>query len=136
MALQAALLRASFGLLAGRGDHWAATVYRRLFELHPAARQLFAQVAPAEQTHKLLMMFALIVERLDDPPALAAQIRRLGVRHSHRGVTPRHYALMGQALLEAFADCLGPAWTPELRDAWAEAYDWLAGEMAAARPSG
>ena len=50
---------------------------------------------------------------------------------SEAGVRPEHYPMVGEALLETFAEYLGDRWTPELKSAWAEAYGALAAGMSA-----
>ena len=59
-----------------------------------------------------------------DPDAAA-----LGRRHAGYGAVPPHYASVAEALLHALATTLGPAFTPEVRAAWAEAYTLVAAVM-------
>jgi hemoglobin-like flavoprotein len=96
--------------------------YDRLFELHPAAQQLFAGVDMVEQERKLMAMLEQIVRVLDRPEELVGPVAALGRRHVHYGVKDADYDSVGAALLWTLEQGLGGAFTPEVRDAWAEAY--------------
>lgn len=50
------------------------------------------------------------------------------ISHKHRslGVKPEHYPIVGQHLLAAIQEVLGEAATPEILQAWAEAYGIIA----------
>jgi hemoglobin-like flavoprotein len=56
-------------------------------------------------------------------------VAALGHRHVGYGVTDDQYELVGAALLYTLEQGLGPAFTPEVRDAWSEAYLILATVM-------
>ena len=53
----------------------------------------------------------------------------LARRHVGYGVRAAHYDSVGMALLWTLEQGLGPAFTAELRTAWAAAYETLAGAM-------
>jgi len=42
------------------------------------------------------------------------------------GVLPQHYPMVGSSLLKAFEVSLGTAWTPDVQQAWTEAYEVVA----------
>jgi hemoglobin-like flavoprotein len=56
-------------------------------------------------------------------------LRQLGARHGGYGVVDAHYASVGTALLQTLAQGLGAAFTPEVRDAWAETYGLISRTM-------
>jgi Hemoglobin-like flavoprotein len=115
----------------------AARFYAHLFELHPASERLFATTDMVAQGHKLMQMLEEIVRVLDVPEALVGQVADLGRRHVGYGVRDADYESVGAALLWTLEEALGPAFTPEVREAWSEAYLLLASVMrrAAARTS-
>ncbi|MCB0082889.1 MAG: hypothetical protein KDE47_18245 [Caldilineaceae bacterium] len=122
------LVQQTFAVSAPNAGLLAERFYQRLFLLDPTLRPLF----PAdmqEQGDKLMTMLAFVVHGLNQPTQLVAAVRRLGERHSHYGVQPSHYTTVGTALLDTLAAHFGPAFTPEVRDAWAAAYQLLAGVM-------
>jgi nitric oxide dioxygenase len=122
MALQTALLEESFQQIAPRGLEFVGAFYDRLFELHPETRELFGNVSMLAQKHKLLASLVLVIENLNKPDVLTSALQRLGAKHTGYGVFSEHYPMVGGALLDTFAEFLGEQWTPEVREAWTEAY--------------
>jgi hemoglobin-like flavoprotein len=96
--------------------------YRRLFEIDPTLRPLFAHASMDEQIRKLTTMLDLIVHWLDIPERLVPALKQLGERHTKYGVTDEHYSKVGSALFGTLEEGLGERFTPELRSAWTEAY--------------
>jgi hemoglobin-like flavoprotein len=125
---QIKIVQESFTQLAPYADEAGKIFYRRLFELAPAARQLFP-ADMAEQEQKLLTMLGWIVANLDDVDCLADAVRELGNRHRGYNVADWHYDKVGEALIMAIHDGLGPAFTVETREAWLAAYGVLAALM-------
>jgi hemoglobin-like flavoprotein len=89
------------------------------------------------QGRKFWQMLAEIVRVLDEPDQLVSELAALGRKHVGYGVTDGQYEMVGAALLWTLEQALGPDFTPEVRDAWSEAYLVLATVMrrSAARTS-
>ena len=132
------LVRETWHLLAPMSGEFVGAFYAHLFEVNPDAARLFASTDMAEQTRKFAAMLHEIVRVLDRPDLLVSEVAASGRRHVGYGVRDRDYDDLGAALLWALEQRLGPAFTPEVRDAWREAYALLAAVMrrAAARVSG
>lgn len=115
----------------------ARVFYNHLFELDPGTQPLFASTDMDAQGLKFWQMLAEIVRVLDEPDELVSQVAALGRRHFGYGVTNDQYEVVGAALLWTLEQGLGPAFTQEVREAWAEAYLVLATVMrrSAARTS-
>ena len=96
--------------------------YEKLFELDPEASRLFAQTDMEAQGRKVMRMFSEIVRTLDQPETLVAEVAELGRRHVQYGVHDSQYDSVGTALLWTLEQGLGEAFTPDVRDAWTEAY--------------
>jgi len=96
--------------------------YEKLFELDPEASRLFAHTNMEAQYGKVMRMFAEIVRTLDQPETLVAEVADLGRRHVQYGVHDSQYDSVGTALLWTLELGLGESFTPEVRDAWTEAY--------------
>ena len=65
-----------------------------------------------------------------DPLRVQRRSRRtLAKRHVSYGAKPRHYPVVGAALLWTLEKGLGDGWTPEVADAWRTAYGTLSGYM-------
>lgn len=52
-------------------------------------------------------------------------MRALGARHRRYGVKADHYAPLGSALIWMFQHALGERFTPEMEEAWLEAYAYI-----------
>lgn len=126
MGLNVKLLEESFQQVAPRGEEFVAAFYERLFTSHAEVKPLFAKTDIALQQKKLLGALIMVVENLREPEMLGSALKGLGKRHETYHVLPEHYPLVGEALLETFATFLQEKWTPEVRDAWAEAYGVVA----------
>jgi hemoglobin-like flavoprotein len=80
----------------------------------------------------LMRVIGAAVERLDRPDDLLPAVEELGRRHVGYGVRVGHYAVVGEALLDALGEVLGAAaFTAEAEDAWRAAYGLLATTMQA-----
>ena len=134
------LIRSSWAQIAPIADPAARIFYDRLFKLDPSLRPMFAFTDMDEQRKKLMQTLAVVVRGIEDLETLIPAVEALGRRHAGYGVQPGHYATVGRALLDTLAVGLGEDFTPEVRAAWSEAYELLAGVMLAAqcaqRPSG
>ncbi|MFT3856135.1 MAG: globin family protein [Aquabacterium sp.] len=106
----------------------AALFYRNLFEADPALKPLF-KGSMEEQGRKLMQMIGAAVGKLTDLPTLIPILQSLGRRHTDYGVEPAHYDTVGGALLLTLQQGLGPAFTPEVKAAWADAYGTMAQVM-------
>ena len=126
---QKQIVRNTWQEVAPQGDMAAQLFYNRLFEIDPSSRSLFQDVDLPKQRTKLLQALSDAVQGLDAPDALVPVLEDLGRRHADYGVTDDHYDSVGAALLWALEQGLGPDWTPEAKDAWAEAYALISGVM-------
>jgi hemoglobin-like flavoprotein len=109
----------------------AGLFYKRLFELDPALRPLFSGDLQA-QGLKLMAALQQVVGALGHLDTVLPAVQQLARRHVGYGVQAAHYDTVGDALAWTLAQGLGAAATPELLQAWREAYDTLAGAMKAA----
>jgi hemoglobin-like flavoprotein len=111
------------------GDHGPVVeFYGRLFELAPEVRPLFKREIGLQAT-KLSEMLAWVIAHLDQPDELATELRKLGARHGGYGVEINHYAPVGSALIWMFQQTLGDRFTPEMEEAWLDAYAFISSEM-------
>jgi hemoglobin-like flavoprotein len=122
MALQVELLEQSFEKVKPKATEFAASFYNHLFTDYPAAKPLFEHVNMSEQQGKLLKSLVLVVENLRKPDTLSQALKGLGSRHVSYGTLSEHYPLVGSTLLKTFEEYLGSDWTPEVKQAWSDAY--------------
>jgi nitric oxide dioxygenase len=125
---QTALVQQSFAKVLPIRDIAAALFYGRLFSIDPSTRPLFRGDLTA-QSAKLMATLAAVVRGLDDLAPLQDGIRALARRHVGYGVQDAHYASVGAALLWTLEQALGDDWTPEVKEAWAAAYEVLGSTM-------
>ena len=128
---QVTLVQNSFAAIAPIADDAAALFYRRLFELDPRLQAMF-KGDMTEQRKKLMHMLTAAVKGLNRLEQLVPVVEDLGRRHAGYGVEDKHYDTVGEALLWTLAKGLGPAFTPETKEAWATVYGLLASTMKAA----
>ena len=102
--------------------------YARLFEVAPDVRTLFRRDVHA-QGAMLMSMLDVVVGGLGRLAELLPTAQALARRHVGYGVRPAHYDSVGMALLWTLEQGLGPAFTADLRAAWAAAYQLLADAM-------
>jgi hemoglobin-like flavoprotein len=126
---QQMLIKTTWKRVAPVADAASRRFYDRLFETDASARALFQASDMLEQRRKLVQALSLVVQGIDDLPALAPMAADLGRRHAQLGVTDRQYESVGAALLWMLEQTLGAAWTAETKLAWASAYAVLAGLM-------
>jgi hemoglobin-like flavoprotein/uncharacterized protein YjbI with pentapeptide repeats len=129
MSLNVELLEQSFEKIKPRADEFAASFYENLFIAHPEFKPLFANIAIKKQEKKLINALVLVVENLRSPEALGSVLNALGGRHIGYGVIPKYYGPVGDALLMAFEQSLQQDWTPEVKQAWTDAYRAITGLM-------
>lgn len=102
--------------------------YNRLFMLDPSLRHLF-KGEMTKQGQMLMSMIGAAVAGLRNLEKLAPVVRQLGARHAGYGVRTEHYVTVGTALLWTLEEGLGEKFTPQVREAWAAAYDLLSEVM-------
>ncbi len=122
MSLQVELLEQSFEAIKPQANEFVNSFYDNLFTANPEAKPLFKTTDMAEQKKKLLNSLVLVVENLRKPDVLDDALRGLGARHVKYGALPEHYPLVGSALLTTFEQYLKEQWTPEVKQAWVDAY--------------
>ncbi|MGK7906785.1 MAG: globin family protein [Synechococcus sp.] len=122
MSLKVELLESSFEKVKPNAAAFADSFYSNLFTTAPEAKPLFANTNLEEQKKKLLASLVLVVENLRNGDVLGSTLRGLGARHVKYGALPAHYPIVGGALLETFEQYLGDDWTPDVKQAWVDAY--------------
>ncbi|KAL6867568.1 hypothetical protein ACP4OV_015592 [Aristida adscensionis] len=137
---QEALVLKSWAVMKKDSANLGLRFFLKVFEIAPSAKQMFSFLrdsdAPLDKNPKLkthaMSVFVMTCEA-------AAQLRkagrvtvrdttlkRLGATHLKYGVADGHFEVTRFALLDTIKEAV-PAdmWTPEMKDAWAEAYNQL-----------
>ena len=121
-------VRDSFDLLRDQAIPFGLLFYGKLFELDPAARQLF-HVDLSVQVQKLMDMLTSVVESLDNFEGLHARLAELGRKHTEYGVRPEQYEILTEALLWSMAQALGPDFDSPTRETWRAALAFISAVM-------
>ena len=126
---RAKLVRESWALIMGLEVEVSAAFYERLFAVAPERAALFANVDMISQRLKFAEMITDIVRYAERPDGLFPDLKALADRHVDYHVSASDYAVAGEALLFALGRVMGERFTPEVRAAWAEAYQVTAEVM-------
>ena len=127
--MNVALLKESFALIASCKEEFAHSFYQRLFATYPQTRQLFARTDMKKQESSLAATLAVVVASIERGDELTPTLQSLGEKHKTYGALPDHYPLVGGILLDTFKEYLGPAFTPEVEQAWIDAYTLISAQM-------
>jgi hemoglobin-like flavoprotein len=122
------LIRASFAEIYFSREESAKIFYDHLFAIAPEMRPLFKSDMES-QGKKLMDTLALAITTLGNPDRLTMFLEDTAKRHKEYGATPERYDLVGQALLWMLQVQLGDDFTPELKAAWTELYQYIAKTM-------
>ena len=103
-------------------------LYLRLFEMEPSLKPLF-KGDMKRQAEMVMTAIGLAIQSLDQPEQVKTATKELGIRHYTYGVQPAYYNIFGAALIWALEQVMGPDFTPEIKEAWTEAYAVLSQAM-------
>jgi len=121
-------IQASLPVLRDHGLTITSTFYKNMFGEHPELRNLFNMGNQAQglQQQSLASAVFAYAANFENPSALVPVVSRIAHKHASLGITSEHYPIVGRHLLGAIKQVLGDAATPQLIEAWAEAYGALA----------
>lgn len=119
------IVKATIPVLQEYGVAITTRMYEIMFSNYPDVKKMFSG-APDEQPNILATAVAAYAMNIDNLGALAEAVEKMVVAHVRTGVQPEHYPIVGESLLAAMKEVLGDAATPEILDAWGEAYFFLA----------
>ena len=123
-----AIIKSTAPVLKEHGEAITQAMYVNLFSAHPEAKELFKDAEP-DQYKKLANAVYAYAANIDNLGALSKGIEKMVSVHVKSNIQPHHYPWVAQALLAAIKEVLGDGATPEVINAWAEAYTLLAGVL-------
>jgi hemoglobin-like flavoprotein len=115
------LVQQSYEMVAVLGLKAAEIFYAELFAIDPSLRAMFKSDIH-EQHKKLFSALTFVVRSLHTPEKIVGTLEKLAVKHLDYGVKPEHYTCVGNALLRTLKKGLGPEFSPEVSDAWVDAF--------------
>jgi len=118
-------VKATVPVLQQHGQAITERMYIVLFEKYPETKALFKN-APDNQPGILSAAVAAYAANIDKLDVLKNAVERMAIAHVRSHVQPEHYPMVGDAILTALQDVLGETATPQILEAWKEAYFFLA----------
>jgi hemoglobin-like flavoprotein len=127
-AHQKALVKSTFEQMRPIPKGTGLKFYGRLFELDPALRPLFGDNLENQSAMFVTVLQGAVLGLVEEG-FVPASVRELGARHERYRVEEPFYATFGEALLWTLGQLLGERFTPEVREAWSDAYETIAAAM-------
>lgn len=102
--------------------------YQRMFAENPEVQAYFnaAHQHSGGQQRALAGAICAYFTHIDNLSALGPAVNLIAHKHCSLGIQPEHYPIVGKHLLAAIKDVMGDVATPEIINAVAEAYGFLA----------
>ncbi|XP_062108414.1 non-symbiotic hemoglobin [Humulus lupulus] len=136
---QEALVVKSWAVMKKNSAELGLKFFLKIFEIAPSAKKLFSFLKdspiPLEQNPKLkphaMTVFVMTCEsavqlrKAGKVTVKEANLKRLGATHFKYGVVDEHFEVTKFALLETIKEAVPEMWSPEMKNAWGEAYDQL-----------
>lgn len=122
------IVKSTAPVLAIHGDSITKVFYQRLFENHPALKSVFNMSHQAHGTQSKALANAVYAyaANIDNLAVLSSAVEQITQKHSSLNVTAEMYQIVGTNLLAAIKEVLKDTATPDIMEAWAEAYGDLA----------
>ncbi|MCJ8011242.1 NO-inducible flavohemoprotein [Paenibacillus sp. KQZ6P-2] len=122
------IIKSTVPVLEIHGKTITSTFYQMMFENHPELLNIFnhANQREGKQPEALantVYAAAANIDRLED---ILPVVKQIGQKHRALNILPEQYPIVGENLLGAIKKVLGDAATPEILDAWAQAYAVIA----------
>lgn len=125
---QIAIVKSTAPLLKEHGEKITTLFYSNMISANPDLNNVFnrtSQVTGAQPRALASAVFAF-ASYVDDLGKLSGAVARMAEKHVSLGIRPEQYTIVGKYLIEAVAEVLGDAVTPEVAEAWTNAYNMLA----------
>nr|ABN49927.1 hemoglobin [Myrica gale] len=136
---QEALVVKSWTVMKLNAGELALKFFLKIFEIAPTAQKLFSYLkdsnVPLERNSKLkshatnvFMMTcesAVQLRKAGKVTVTESSLKRIGDVHFKLQVVDEHYEVTRFALLETIKEAVPEMWSPEMKNAWGEAYDQL-----------
>ncbi|BEI84945.1 hypothetical protein CcaverHIS002_0503460 [Cutaneotrichosporon cavernicola] len=123
-----AAVAATAPILAEHGVTITKEMYKVMLANNPDLKNIFSIPAQnsGDQPKALAGSVHAYAANIHDLSPLVPTVIRIAEKHAALGVKPEHYAVVAENLMGAISRVLGDAFTPQLQDAWYQAYWQLA----------
>ncbi|MBY8913141.1 NO-inducible flavohemoprotein [Bacillus sp. YC2] len=122
------IIKSTVPVLEKHGEEITGRFYDLLFQNHPELLNIFNQTNQKKKTQRTALANAVIaaaanIDRLEN---IIPVVKQISHKHRSIGIKPEHYPIVGKYLLIAIKDVLKDAATPDIMQAWEEAYGVIA----------
>ena len=123
-----ATVKSTIPLLESAGVAITDHFYQRMFRLNPELKNIFnmANQANGRQQFALFNAIAAYAKNIDNLGALSEVVERVAHKHTSFFIQPEHYDIVGHHLIETLRELAPEDFTPDVEQAWNEAYGALA----------
>ncbi|BBN83539.1 flavohemoprotein [Pseudoalteromonas sp. A25] len=122
------LVKSTIPLLSGAGTAVTEHFYARLFSHNPELKHIFNMTnqQTGKQHFALFNAIAAYATHIDNPSVLQDAISRINHKHMSLNIQAQHYDIVGHHLIETLKELAPQEFTPDIEQAWREAYALLA----------
>ena len=118
-------IKETIPLINKEAENITTRMYEILFSKYPETKILFDNAA-SDQHKKLAGAIAAFAANIDNLGALSKAVEKMATIHVTTKVQPIHYPMVADSLITAMGDVLGESFTDARKNAWIEAYTFLA----------
>ncbi|PAJ73734.1 nitric oxide dioxygenase [Pseudoalteromonas sp. NBT06-2] len=122
------LVKSTIPLLEQAGTAITEYFYQRMFKHNPELKDIFnmSNQKTGKQNVALFEAIAAYAKNIEDLAALTTAVERIAQKHTSFNIQPAHYQIVGHHLLSTLRELAPEAFTTEIEEAWANAYQFLA----------
>ncbi|MGK7931341.1 MAG: globin domain-containing protein [Microcystaceae cyanobacterium] len=126
------IVKATTPVVKEQGAKITQRMYEIAFEERPDMRRFFENTwmkdmeSGRKQAGKLAQSVYAYASHIDELEQLSQAVEHIAHVHVNSKILPETYPVIGECLIAAMKDVLGDAATPEIIEAWTEAYQVLA----------
>jgi nitric oxide dioxygenase len=124
-----AIVKSTVSILKEHGESLTRHFYQRMFSQNPEVIPLFnaAHQRDGAQQKALAQAICAYAAHIDNLGALGDGVDLIVNKHASLQIKPEHYPIVGSNLLASIREVLGEGATDQVINAWAQAYELLAG---------
>ncbi|KJY84598.1 dihydropteridine reductase [Vibrio galatheae] len=122
------VVKSTIPLLESAGPALTEHFYHRMFSYNPELKDIFNMThqKTGRQSVALFEAVAAYAKNIENLDALTSAVERIAHKHTSFNIQPDHYQIVGHHLIETLRELATEAFTPEVEEAWTEAYLFLA----------
>ncbi|WP_299493078.1 NO-inducible flavohemoprotein [uncultured Shewanella sp.] len=122
------IVKSTIPLLVNAGTGVTEHFYNRMFTHNPELKNIFnmGNQATGKQPFALFNALAAYAQHIDNLEVLTSALSRINHKHTSLNILPEHYPIVGHHLIETLRELVPDAFTPDVEEAWTQAYNLLA----------